>query len=207
MPPKRGTMLAAGIPVAIVIAFLVASVVAWIYLGLPSSKFDPFKMPAFFWYYRHDPVVLKAFGAGMVVGLALTGIMLWWVLKRKPPLHGAARFAKEGEIRRAGFRADNGIVVGKERREVPDLWGERTLHRRGPYPLGQRRRHRHPQPPVVAGIRRRPRCKNARIGMRRPASGKSSGRPFISSTRPTRKAARPDTIRSAISIAPIPTRL
>ena len=114
MPPKRSTMLAAGIPVAIVIAFLVASVVAWIYLGLPSSKFDPFKMPAFFWYYRHDPVVLKAFGAGMVVGLVLTGIMLWWVLKRKPPLHGAARFAKEGEIRRAGFRADNGIVVGKK---------------------------------------------------------------------------------------------
>jgi type IV secretion system protein VirD4 len=114
MPPKRGTMLAAGIPVAIVIAFLVASVVAWIYLGLPSSKFDPFKMPAFFWYYRHDPVVLKAFSAGMVVGLVLTGIMLWWLLKRKPPLHGAARFAKEREIRRAGFRADNGIVVGKK---------------------------------------------------------------------------------------------
>lgn len=114
MPPKRGTILAAGIPVAIVLAFFVASVVAWVYLGLPSAKFDPFKMPAFFWYYRHDPVVLKAFGAGMVVGLVLTGIMLWWLLKQKPPLHGAARFAKEAEIRRAGFRADNGIVVGKK---------------------------------------------------------------------------------------------
>lgn len=114
MQPKRGTILAAGIPVAIILAFFVASVVAWIYLGLPSAKFDPLKMPAFFWYYRHDPVVLKAFGAGMVVGLMLTGIMLWWLLKQKPPLHGAARFAKEGEIRRAGFRADNGIVVGKK---------------------------------------------------------------------------------------------
>lgn len=114
MQPKRGTILAAGIPVAIVLAFFVASVVAWIYLGLPSAKFDPLKMPAFFWYYRHDPVVLKAFGAGMVVGLVLTGIMLWWLLKQKPPLHGAARFAKEGEIRRAGFRSDNGIVVGKK---------------------------------------------------------------------------------------------
>ncbi|QNE33677.1 type IV secretory system conjugative DNA transfer family protein (plasmid) [Sphingomonas sp. NBWT7] len=114
MQPRRGTILAAGIPVAIVLAFFVASVVAWIYLGLPSAKFDPLKMPAFFWYYRHDPVVLKAFGAGMVVGLVLTGIMLWWLLKQKPPLHGAARFAKEGEIRRAGFRADNGIVVGKK---------------------------------------------------------------------------------------------
>ena len=114
MPPRRGTILAAGIPVAIILAFFVASVVAWVYLGLPSAKFDPLKMPAFFWYYRHDPVVLKAFGAGMVVGLVLTGIMLWWLLKRKPPLHGAARFAKEAEIRRAGFRADNGIVVGKK---------------------------------------------------------------------------------------------
>ena len=114
MPPKRGTILAAGIPIAIVVAFLIASVVAWIYLGLPSSKFDPLKMPAFFWYYRGDPVVVKALGAGMLVGLVVTGLMLWFLVKRKPPLHGAARFAKEGEIRQAGFRADNGIVLGKK---------------------------------------------------------------------------------------------
>lgn len=114
MPPKRGTILAAGIPIAIVVAFLIASVVAWIYLGLPSSKFDPLKMPAFFWYYRGDPVVVKALGAGMLVGLVVTGLMLWFLVKRKPPLHGAARFAKEGEIRHAGFRADNGIVLGKK---------------------------------------------------------------------------------------------
>ncbi|WP_066547487.1 MULTISPECIES: type IV secretory system conjugative DNA transfer family protein [unclassified Sphingomonas] len=114
MPPRRGTILAVGIPIAIVLAFLIASVVAWIYLGLPSSKFDPLKMPAFFWYYRGDPVVVQALGAGMLVGLIVTGLMLWFLVKRKPPLHGAARFAKEGEIRRAGFRADNGIVLGKK---------------------------------------------------------------------------------------------
>lgn len=60
MQPRKATILAMGIPVALVVAFLIASVVAWIYLGLPSAKFDIFKMPAFFWYYRHDPVVLKA---------------------------------------------------------------------------------------------------------------------------------------------------
>jgi type IV secretion system protein VirD4 len=114
MPPKRGAILAAGIPIAIVIAFFFASVVAWIYLGLPSSKFDPLKMPAFFWYYRGDPVVMKALGAGMAVGLLLAGMGLWWLAKRKAPLHGAARLAKEGEIRRAGFRAANGIVLGKK---------------------------------------------------------------------------------------------
>jgi type IV secretion system protein VirD4 len=114
MQPKRATILAVGVPIAVTFAFFFASVVAWVYLGLPTAKFDPFKMPAFFWYYRHDPVVLKAFGAGMLVGLVLTGLMLWWFLKRKPPLHGAARFAKEVEIRRAGFRADNGIVLGRK---------------------------------------------------------------------------------------------
>src|SRR3546814_3221735 len=40
--------------------------------------------------------------------------MLWWVAKRKPPLHGAARFAKDSEIRRAGFSANDGIVLGKK---------------------------------------------------------------------------------------------
>lgn len=117
MPPKRGTILAAGIPIALVLAFAIASVVAWLYLDLPSAKFDPFKMPAFFWYYRHDPVVLKALGAGLVVGLVLAGIMLWWIAKRQPPLHGAARFAKEREIRQAGFRAGNGIVLGMRGRK------------------------------------------------------------------------------------------
>src|SRR3546814_20002907 len=60
MQPKRGAILALGIPVGIVLAFLITSVIALIYLGLPSAKFDIFKMPGFFWYYRHDPVVLKA---------------------------------------------------------------------------------------------------------------------------------------------------
>jgi len=123
MPPKKSTILVAGIPVAFVLAFAIASVVAWLYLDLPSAKFDPFKMPAFFWYYRHDPVVLKALGAGMIVGLVLAGIMLWWIAKRQPPLHGAARFAKEREICHAGFRAAKGIVLGKRRRKFLTFGG------------------------------------------------------------------------------------
>ena len=114
MPPRKGLLIAAGLPVAMVLAFMVASVVAWIYLGLPSAKFDPLKMPAFFWYYRRDAVVLKALGAGLVVGLVLAGLMLWWIARRKPPLHGAARFAKESEVRSAGFRATSGIVLGRK---------------------------------------------------------------------------------------------
>lgn len=114
MQPNRRALLLIGVPIALVVAFLIASVVAWIYLGLPSAKFDPLKMPAFFWYYRHDPVVLKALGAGMGIGLFLAAVTIWWLARRKPPLHGAARFARESEIRRAGFRAENGIVLGKK---------------------------------------------------------------------------------------------
>src|SRR3546814_14354525 len=63
---------------------------------------------------RPISVVLKALAGGALVGTIIAGLMLWWVAKQKPPLHGAARFAKEGEIRRAGFRADDGIVLGKK---------------------------------------------------------------------------------------------
>src|SRR3546814_12867940 len=87
MQPKRGAILALGIPVGIVVAFLITSVIAWIYLGLPSAKFDIFKMPGFFWYYRPDPVVLKALAGGALVGFIIAGLMLWWVPRRNPPPH------------------------------------------------------------------------------------------------------------------------
>src|SRR3546814_6344225 len=98
MQPKRGAILALDIPFGIVVAFLITSVIAWIYLGLPSAKFDIFKMPGFFWYYRHDPVVLKALAGGALVGFLIAGLMLWWFEKRKPPLHGAYHFAKEDRM-------------------------------------------------------------------------------------------------------------
>ena len=112
--PSRGVTLALGLPIALVLLCLTGSIVAWFVLGLPASAYDPMKMPAFFWYYRGDPVVLKAMAAGLAAGSLLSGLLLFWFVTRKPPLHGAARFAKEGEIRRNGFRGDEGIVLGKK---------------------------------------------------------------------------------------------
>lgn len=111
---RSGAALAAGLPFALVLVFLIASIIAWFVLGLPASKFDPLKMPAFFWYYRGDPVVLKALAAGLFGGSLVAGLLLFWFVSRKPPLHGAARFAREGEIRRGGFRANDGVVLGKK---------------------------------------------------------------------------------------------
>lgn len=113
-PHNRTASLALGLPVALLLLFLTASIVAWFVLGLPAAAYDPLKMPAFFWYYRGDPIVLKALGWGLAAGSLVTGFLLFWFLTRKPPLHGAARFATEGEIRRNGFRDSDGIVLGKK---------------------------------------------------------------------------------------------
>ena len=116
MQPERGTITwAIGGPLAMVMAFLVASMIAWVVLGLPVSAYDPLKMPGFFWYYRGDPQVVRAIAGGMVAGILLLGALTYALWSKNPALHGAARFATERELRRHGFRAASGIVVGRKR--------------------------------------------------------------------------------------------
>ena len=112
--PNRALALAIDVPIALVLLLLTASIVAWFVLGLPATAYDPLKMPAFFWYYRGDPVVRQALLGGMAAGSLLAGLLLFWFITRKPPLHGAARFATEREIRRNGFRGADGIVLGRK---------------------------------------------------------------------------------------------
>ena len=116
MRPERGTMTwVIGGPLAVVMALLVASMIAWVVLGLPVAVYDPLKMPAFVWYYRGDPHVVRAIAGGLVAGLLLLGGLGYALWARSPALHGAARFATERELRRHGFRAPSGIVVGRKR--------------------------------------------------------------------------------------------
>ncbi|OYY79052.1 MAG: conjugal transfer protein TraG [Sphingomonas sp. 28-62-20] len=96
-------------------AFLVASMIAWIVLGLPVAAYDPLKMPGFFWYYRGDPQVVRAIAGGLVAGTLLLAGLIYALWAKTPALHGAARFATERELRRHGFRAASGIIVGRKR--------------------------------------------------------------------------------------------
>lgn len=116
MPPDRrpGTWLVGG-PLAVVMALLVASMIAWLILGLPVAAYDPLKMPRFFWYYRGDPTVVRALAGGAISGSLLFFALAYLILARRPALHGAARFATERELRRQGFRAPAGIVLGRKR--------------------------------------------------------------------------------------------
>ena len=114
-PPENGPLLfIVGAPLALVMTAALASIVAWFVLGLPAKAFDPLKIPGFFWYYRGDPQVVKAAAGGLLVGgitLAITLYLLW---SRKAALHGEARFATESELKRHGFRAAQGIVLGRK---------------------------------------------------------------------------------------------
>jgi type IV secretion system protein VirD4 len=114
-PPERGVLTwLISAPLALVIALAISSMVAWTLLGLPVAAYDPVKMPGFFWYYRGDPHVVKAAAGGLVAGLALFGVTCFALWSRAAPLHGAARFASEAELKRHGFRAREGIVVGRK---------------------------------------------------------------------------------------------
>jgi type IV secretion system protein VirD4 len=102
------------IPLGSLIALAIASMIGWLILGLPVAAYDPLKMPQFFWYYRGDPRVVKAMAGGLVGGVTLLAGLVYALWSRGAPLHGAARFASERELKRHGFRAAAGIVVGRK---------------------------------------------------------------------------------------------
>lgn len=115
--PSNGgaAQLLIGIPLGALLALAIASMIGWLILGLPIAAFDPIKMPAFVWYYRGDPQVVRAMAGGLAGGVTLLAGLIYVLWARGAPLHGAARFANEQEIKRHGFRAAVGIVLGRKR--------------------------------------------------------------------------------------------
>jgi type IV secretion system protein VirD4 len=104
-----------GIPLGTLLALAIASMIGWLILGLPVAAYDPIKMPAFVWYYRGDPQVVRAMAGGLAGGITLLAGLTYALWARAAPLHGAARFANEREIKRHGFRSADGILLGRKR--------------------------------------------------------------------------------------------
>jgi type IV secretion system protein VirD4 len=113
-PDRRLAALLIAIPLGALIAALIASMIAWLVLGLPLAAYDPLKSPEFFWYYRGDPRVVRAATGGLLGGGILLAGLIYALVSRAAPLHGAARFANEREIGRHGFRSRSGIVLGRK---------------------------------------------------------------------------------------------
>ena len=112
--PRRGGVIA-----LIVLAGVIASqylsgyVLLWS-LGFAPGTATPWTMARYAQaYWDWAPVrkrLLWSWGAGCG-GVALCGLLV--LLPRRRPLHGAARFARTGEIRRAGLLGDAGIILGR----------------------------------------------------------------------------------------------
>lgn len=114
LPDGGAARLLIAIPLGILIALAIASMIGWLLLDLPLTAYDPLRMPQFVWYYRGDPRVVKAMAGGLAGGLTLLIGLIYALWARGAPLHGAARFANERELKRHGFRSASGIIVGRK---------------------------------------------------------------------------------------------
>jgi len=71
--------------------------------------------PAWFWYFRADPLVRHWLAIGAASALAASAIVGLAIARAaRPPLHGAARWASEADIVAAGLRARQGIVLARK---------------------------------------------------------------------------------------------
>ncbi|AYJ84740.1 type IV secretory system conjugative DNA transfer family protein (plasmid) [Sphingomonas paeninsulae] len=71
------------------------------------------KVPAALWALKAYPIVYLPFFIGFVIGLVLTMIVVVSTLFTRQKLHGEARWARVGEVRKGLMLAPAGIVLGK----------------------------------------------------------------------------------------------
>jgi type IV secretion system protein VirD4 len=72
-------------------------------------------VPRWFWYFRGDPQVRHWLQIGAMASGGLVAVLaLGALINLQRPLHGAARFANEGDLARAGFRAQDGLLLGRK---------------------------------------------------------------------------------------------
>src|SRR3546814_11567603 len=83
-------------------------------MGQIGTNSDITALPAWLVYYRADPRLSLWLKRGALAGDVVVGLLAIGILRRGPALHGTARFAREGEIRREGLRDAAGIVVGRK---------------------------------------------------------------------------------------------
>jgi hypothetical protein len=122
-PLERGTsMCIIGGLLAIFILFAVASMIAWIALGLPITTYDPLKIPHFFWYYRGDPYVVRAMAGGLLCSGSIFAIIIlnkFSRLRRTPMTARTFRnFAGNGFLLRP--------LILQSRLQPPGTFGEQV---------------------------------------------------------------------------------
>lgn len=113
-PGARAGLAVAALLAALALFTVGALTVALVGLGRFSPDIEPARVPAWFFYYRHDPEVRRWLTVGgSLMGLILAVLACAVALSIRRPQHGAARWSTVGEQRRAGLRARSGLVLGQ----------------------------------------------------------------------------------------------
>jgi len=113
--PLKAAYVATLVLGAAALALAVAAAIALAGLKRLTPDLDPAAVPGWFWYFRHDPQVRRWAAIGLLSSFGGAGMIVIGALRNlRPPLHGAARWASEGETARAGLRARQGIVLGRK---------------------------------------------------------------------------------------------
>lgn len=113
--PLKAAYVAVLVLSATALALAVSAAIALAGLRQLTPNLDVAAVPAWFWYFRHDPQVRRWVAIGLLSVFGGAGMIAIGALRNlRPPLHGAARWASESEIARAGLRAPQGIVLGRK---------------------------------------------------------------------------------------------
>ena len=113
-PKDKAAILAAILLLATITVVVVGALIALAGLGQYSRSMAWEQIPRFFWYYRHDHQVRGWLSRGLLLAGGAVLIIVLMILRGRTSLHGTARFAREGEIRREGMRAETGIILGRK---------------------------------------------------------------------------------------------
>ncbi len=113
--PLKAALGAGLVLAAAAVLTVAAAIVALAGLRRLSPDLDPTAVPSWFWYFRGDPEVqrwlrmgaLSASGLGIAIALGVAAQM-------RRPLHGAARWATEAELRHGGLRSRTGLYLGRK---------------------------------------------------------------------------------------------
>ncbi|HEY0745607.1 MAG TPA: type IV secretory system conjugative DNA transfer family protein [Steroidobacteraceae bacterium] len=96
-----------------------------LFLKLSPLQANPLTIPRYAYYYWEKPEVRsRLLGATGLGALLVGGLALALLLPNRRTLHGNARFATAGAMRKAGLFSDHGIILGKYRRRYLMLPGQ-----------------------------------------------------------------------------------
>jgi type IV secretion system protein VirD4 len=93
-----------------------ASLIAIIGMGQFKNDMDLLKIPEYFWFYRDNGYVMGWLVRGIGIATATAGALWLFFMYEPEKLHGDAKWASTGEIRKARLLDAKGIILGRRGR-------------------------------------------------------------------------------------------